>query len=37
MSYSALTGLVYVPATDRKSASNKAVESGEWMHDTKAG
>src|SRR6266436_2209428 len=26
MSYSALTGLVYVPATDRKSASNKAVE-----------
>ena len=34
MSYSALTGLVYVPATDRKSASNKAVESGEWMHGT---
>ncbi len=34
MSYSALTGLVYVPATDRKSASNTAVESGEWMHGT---
>src|SRR6266403_1151277 len=34
MSHSALTGLVYVPATDRKSASNKAVESGEWMHGT---
>ncbi len=34
MSYSALTGLVYVPATDRQSASNTAVESGEWMHGT---
>jgi len=34
MSYSALTGLVYVPATDRKSASNASVESGEWMHGT---
>src|SRR5712692_5912478 len=34
MSYSALPGLVYVPATDRKSASNTAVESGEWMHGT---
>jgi len=34
MSYSALTGLVYVPATDRKSASNTAVQSGEWMRGT---
>jgi quinohemoprotein ethanol dehydrogenase len=34
MSYSALTGLVYVPATDLRSASNTAVESGEWMHGT---
>ena len=34
MSYSVLTGLVYVPATDRKSASNTAVQSGEWMRGT---
>ncbi len=34
MSYSALTGLVYVPITDRKSEANTAVESGEWMQGT---
>jgi quinohemoprotein ethanol dehydrogenase len=34
MSYSALTGLVYIPATDRKPASTAAVQSGEWMQGT---
>jgi quinohemoprotein ethanol dehydrogenase len=34
MSYSSLTGLVYIPTTDRKSEANRAVESGEWMHGT---
>ena len=34
MSYSAITGLVYIPATDRKPASKAAVQSGEWMQGT---
>ena len=34
MSFSALTGLVYVPATDREAGSRAAVESGEWMRGT---
>ena len=34
MSYSSLTGLVYVPTTDRRPKSNTAVETGEWMHGT---
>src|SRR5579863_618336 len=34
MSYSSLTGLVYVPATDRRSKSKSAVETGEWMRGT---
>jgi quinohemoprotein ethanol dehydrogenase len=34
MSYSPLTGLVYVPATDRQVGSQTAVESGEWMRGT---
>jgi len=34
MSYSAATGLVYIPATDRKPASKAAVQSGEWMQGT---
>lgn len=34
MSYSALTGLVYVPATDREAGSRGAAESGEWMLGT---
>jgi PQQ-dependent dehydrogenase (methanol/ethanol family) len=34
MSYSPLTGLVYVPATDRQSGSHTDVESGEWMRGT---
>ena len=34
MSYSSLTGLVYVPTTDRETTSNAAVESGEWMRGT---
>ena len=34
MSYSSLTGLVYVPATDRKPRSKAQVQSGEWMQGT---
>jgi quinohemoprotein ethanol dehydrogenase len=34
MSLSSLTGLVYVPATDREAGSEAAVESGEWMRGT---
>jgi quinohemoprotein ethanol dehydrogenase len=34
MSYSSLTGLVYVPTTDRKPKLNTAVETGEWMEGT---
>jgi quinohemoprotein ethanol dehydrogenase len=34
MSLSSLTGLVYVPATDREAGSRAAVESGEWMRGT---
>jgi quinohemoprotein ethanol dehydrogenase len=34
MSYSSLTGLVYVPATDRRPKSNTEVETGEWMRGT---
>src|SRR5437879_7700185 len=34
MSMSSRTGLVYVPATDRESGSQAAVESGEWMRGT---
>jgi quinohemoprotein ethanol dehydrogenase len=34
MSYSAITGLAYIPATDRKPASKAAVQSGEWMQGT---
>lgn len=34
MSYNALTGLVYIPTTDRRPASRGPVESGEWMQDT---
>jgi len=34
MSYSALTGLVYVPTTDRKPKTNTEVETGEWMQGT---
>ena len=34
MSYSPLTGLVYVPATDRETGTHAAVESGEWMRGT---
>jgi quinohemoprotein ethanol dehydrogenase len=34
MSLSSLTGLVYVPATDRQAGSQTAVESGEWMRGT---
>jgi quinohemoprotein ethanol dehydrogenase len=34
MSYSSLTGLVYVPATDRQAGSQTPVESGEWMRGT---
>jgi len=34
MSYSPLTGLVYVPATDRHPKSQAHVESGEWMRGT---
>jgi quinohemoprotein ethanol dehydrogenase len=32
--HSSLTGLVYVPATDRQAGSHTAVESGEWMRGT---
>lgn len=34
MSYSSITGLVYVPTTDRHPKSDAAVESGEWMRGT---
>ena len=34
MSYSPLTGLVYVPATDRETGTHAPVESGEWMRGT---
>ena len=34
MSYDAGTGLVYIPATDRKPKTNAAVETGEWMQQT---
>ena len=34
MSYSPVTKLVYVPATDRMPRSKTAVESGEWMKGT---
>src|SRR5579864_403150 len=34
MSLSPITGLVYVPATDRESGSKTAVETGEWMRGT---
>jgi quinohemoprotein ethanol dehydrogenase len=34
MSYNALTGLVYIPITDRQPASHGPVESGEWMQNT---
>jgi len=34
MSYSAVTGLVYVPTTDRHPKTNATVESGEWMRGT---
>lgn len=34
MSYNALTGLVYIPTTDRRPASHGPVESGEWMQST---
>ena len=34
MSLSPLTGLVYVPATDREAGSQAAVETGEWMRGT---
>jgi quinohemoprotein ethanol dehydrogenase len=34
MSYNPGTGLVYVPATDRRPASRAAVENGEWMKAT---
>jgi quinohemoprotein ethanol dehydrogenase len=34
MSYNPGTGLVYVPATDRRPKTNAPVESGEWMKQT---
>jgi quinohemoprotein ethanol dehydrogenase len=34
MSYNPGTGLVYVPATDRRPKTNATVESGEWMKQT---
>jgi quinohemoprotein ethanol dehydrogenase len=34
MSYDTTTGLVYIPATDRKPASHAKVETGEWMQQT---
>jgi quinohemoprotein ethanol dehydrogenase len=34
MSYNSKTGLVYVPATDRKPNTNAPVETGEWMPQT---
>jgi len=34
MSYNPGTGLVYIPATDRKPNTHAAVETGEWMPQT---
>jgi quinohemoprotein ethanol dehydrogenase len=34
MSYNPSTGLVYIPATDRKPNTHAAVETGEWMQQT---
>ncbi len=34
MSYNPGTGLVYIPATDRKPDTHSAVETGEWMQQT---
>ncbi|HTT20391.1 MAG TPA: PQQ-binding-like beta-propeller repeat protein [Candidatus Sulfotelmatobacter sp.] len=34
MSYDAGTGLVYIPATDRKPDTHSQVETGEWMQQT---
>jgi quinohemoprotein ethanol dehydrogenase len=34
MSYDPGTGLVYIPATDRKPDTNSKVETGEWMEQT---
>jgi PQQ-dependent dehydrogenase (methanol/ethanol family) len=34
MSYNPGTGLVYIPATDRKPGTNAPVESDEWMAET---
>ena len=34
MSYDAGTGLVYIPATDRKPETHSPVETGEWMQQT---
>jgi quinohemoprotein ethanol dehydrogenase len=34
MSYNPVTGLVYIPATDRKPNTYAAVETGEWMQQT---
>jgi quinohemoprotein ethanol dehydrogenase len=34
MSYNPVTGLVYVPATDRQADTHTEVESGEWMRGT---
>jgi quinohemoprotein ethanol dehydrogenase len=34
MSYNPGTGLVYIPATDRRPNSHAAVETGEWMKQT---
>ena len=34
MSHNPGTGLVYIPATDRKPNTHAAVETGEWMRQT---
>lgn len=34
MSYNSGTGLVYIPATDRKPHTHSEVETGEWMQQT---
>jgi len=34
MSYNSGTGLVYIPATDRKPKTHAEVETGEWMQQT---
>jgi len=34
MSYNPGTGLVYIPATDRKPNTHSEVETGEWMNET---